>query len=246
VDDHVIFFRELIAQFNGSPLTNKKINTNGSSSKLSTDHNSQIHQTCRKKRSFSTIQKELFESEKKMYRSRFESSICNWSKREGTNLNPSNFTPSSQNPQNPSPNAKHNKPPPKFSQSLVSPLNELSYDRMVTTTDKYLLSPSKCNYAGMKPVFSNSSNTLKKGENKFSLPEHHLEFPYFVKNLPKTGLKNNLMEYKSVLRTFVRTDNKINKQTRMKMSTDFKNQVASIGSPKPQYSPTKTFTTKFT
>lgn len=75
-----------------------------------------------------------------MYRSRFEASISNWSKRESE--------------------AIKQKSPIAFTQSVMTPLKELN-DDVVTTTDKYLLSPGKFNYAGMKPVFSNSSNMLK-------------------------------------------------------------------------------------
>jgi len=150
---------------------------------------------CKRRRSFSTIQKELFESEKKMYRSRFEGSISNWSKRESTGI-------------------KHNDNLNKFyATSLLTPTNVVNFENF-KTTDKYLISPGKSNYAGLKPVFSNSSNMLKKNENHVWTTEHHLEFPYFIKNLPKTGLKNNLKEYKTVLTHFVRTDNKLNKDTR--------------------------------
>ena len=76
-------------------------------------------------------------------------------------------------------------------------------------TDKYLLSPGKTNLAGLKPVFSNSSNTLRKGENHTVTTEHHMEFPYFIKTLPKSGLKNNLKEYKNILKTFLRTDRQL-------------------------------------
>lgn len=77
----------------------------------------------------------------------------------------------------------------------------------------------------MKPVFSNSSNMLKKGENAFVQPEQHFQFPYFVKNLPKTGLKNNLKEYKAVLRNYVKTDNKISKEQKPNIFSDFKHHL---------------------
>jgi hypothetical protein len=81
-------------------------------------------------------------------------------------------------------------------------------------TDKYLLSPGKTNIAGLKPVFSNSSNMLRKGENNTVTTEHHLEFPYFIKTLPKSGLKNNLKEYKNILKTFLKTDRVLCKKAR--------------------------------
>ena len=57
-----ILYREILAQFNSSPLTNTKINRNDFKSPNKQDI---LNTHCiRRKRSFSTIQKELFEAEK--------------------------------------------------------------------------------------------------------------------------------------------------------------------------------------
>lgn len=58
----------------------------------------------------------------------------------------------------------------------------------------------------MKPVFSNSSNLLRKGENQIVTTEHYFQFPHFIQTLPKSGLKNNMEEYKKVLTKYAKAD----------------------------------------
>lgn len=95
----------------------------------------------RENKSFSSIQKSLFETEKKLYLSRFENTISKWSKRDSTCKNGnrrSNFIPS----------------------SLVLPDKDEQFNGY-KTMENFLISPGKSKFAGMKPVFSNSSNLLK-------------------------------------------------------------------------------------
>ena len=98
-------------------------------------------QFAKENKSFSSIQKCLFETEKKLYLSRFENTISKWSKRDSTCKNEnrkSSFVPS----------------------SLLIPESVEHFNGYKTMQD-YLISPGKSKFAGMKPVFSNSSNLLK-------------------------------------------------------------------------------------
>lgn len=112
-------------------------------------------------------------------------------------------------------------------QSLVSPNFKESIENL-KTTERYLLAPGKSKYAGMKPVFYTSSNLLKKNENQIVPTEQHLEFPVFIQTLPKSGLKNNLKEYRNILKMFVKTENKLTKATHLKAPNKFNSQLTAL------------------
>ncbi|CAI2371023.1 unnamed protein product [Moneuplotes crassus] len=168
----------------------KLIKKNGTTVKLasSTFHKSQ----CDRKRSYNNIQKNLFEAEKVYYASRIESMVGRWSRRASDHhptLNPISMM-------------KH----PSFNQTgIVTP-------KLNSAIETYLLSPGKDTFAGMKPVFTNNTNQLKKGENQIVPTEHHLRFPIFLNQLPKDGLKKNMSKYKEILNKFVKIDKKVNRE----------------------------------
>jgi hypothetical protein len=145
-----------------------------------------------------------------MYVSRFVNTIANWSKR-GVNGNPQTMP----------------RRAAKDPLSLVSPNFKDNVENL-KTAERYLLAPGKSKYAGMKPVFYTSSNLLKKSENQIVPTEQHLEFPVFIQTLPKSGLKNNLKEYRNILKMFVKTENKLSKSSRLKAPNKFNSQLTAL------------------
>jgi len=143
----------------------------------------------------------------RLYVSRFENNIAQWSKRGSSNKTKTKISFS---------------PTRSISQKLKDGSDQLKI------TDKFLLSPEKANYAGLKPVFSNNTNMLNKNENHSGTTEHHLEFPFFIQTLPKSGLKNNMSEYKDILQTFRRTDNRLSKQARQQLVKEFNSKLSPL------------------
>mmetsp|Transcript_20725 Transcript_20725/g.18368 ORF Transcript_20725/g.18368 Transcript_20725/m.18368 type:complete len:248 (+) Transcript_20725:411-1154(+) len=172
----------------------------------------------------------LFETEKSCMLSRIENSINSWSRR-GSSIHEETYKLHSKvKPLSLRSNSRY------VSTSLVSP-------KINTSTEAYVLNPGKDTYAGMKPVFSNSSNQLNKGKNQLVSTEHHLRFPIFINKLPKDGLKS-LNEYKNIVKKFIKVDKKVEKEflkiKSNQVNSKYKCGISVFNSPKNSFSKSRT------